>query len=608
MKFQTIQSALANCFRQEYGDRIAIEHLQSKVSYQQLSAASKALADRLITAGAAKGMHIGVLANNRSIVIAAAAAIFRAGCVFVPLDPAYPVHRLQTLAGTADLSHIILEDGLPAELKEAWNHEPVKTLAADSAIFNITVTGTCEFNHDIYHDHDPIYLYFTSGTTGQPKPIVGRNIGLMHFIDWEINAFCFEPGVRVSQLTSPCHDPYLRDVFTTLAAGGTICIPDDRNTILSPFEFKYWVNRSAVNIIHCTPTMFRNLCNGGLSPSDFPELRWVLLAGERLLAKDLRAWYQTFGDRINLVNLYGPTETTLAKLSYRISPVDLDKTFIPIGKPIKDTFVHILDAQMQECHADEPGELYINTPFRSLGYYKNESLNQEAFVPDPYNREEGNVLYRTGDFVRVLPDKNIVFIGRKDRQVKVRGKRLELAEIENELLTNPEITSCMVYLLNGENHDENGSIVAYYTSAKNFSKNELSSYLNKTLPDYMLPQYYVKVHSFPMNVNGKIDVASLPDPQKTPHNKADAIKTETLTDIESSTCGNEIEEKLLRIWKEILNKDDIGLQDVFMRAGGDSLGIMQLINSVNTEFEFELTLWQIFDDLTIEKLATYIKG
>lgn len=604
MKFQTIQSALSHCFGEEHGKRIAIEHLEQKISCGQLAAASRSLADRLRAEGAAKNTHIGVLANNRSLVIAAAVAIFRAGGVFVPFDPAYPPQRLKTLAHTADISHIILEDSLSAA---AWADEPTKIVPIGNDIFSTTTANASQPGIESYHINDPIYLYFTSGTTGQPKPIIGRNIGLMHFIDWEINAFGFEPGVRVSQLTSPCHDPYLRDVFTTLAAGGTICIPDDKNTLLSPFEFRQWINRSAVNIIHCTPTMFRNLCNGGLSATDFPQLRWVLLAGERLLAKDLKLWYETFGDRINLVNLYGPTETTLAKLSYRISPTDLEKTFIPIGKPIKDTAVHILDEQLQECNADEAGELYIHTPFRSLGYYKNESLNREAFVPDPYNREEGNVLYRTGDFVRLLPDENIVFIERRDRQVKLRGKRLELAEIENELLTNPEINSCMVHFFTNENHEEQGSLVAYYTGAKNFSKDELSSYLNERLPDYMLPQYYVQVQSFPMNVNGKVDVAGLPDPLNNIPNKTDASETGTITENQSNAAG-EIEEKLLHIWKEILNKDEVGLQDIFMRIGGDSLGIMQLINRVHTEFEFELTLWQIFDDLTIEKLATYIKG
>jgi amino acid adenylation domain-containing protein len=600
MRFNTIQSALAHCFHQR-NNKIAIEHKGQQFTYAQLAKASDVLMGKLIAADIRKGMHIGVLANDRKIVIAATIAIFKLGCVYVPLDAAHPVHRLNVMRKTADVSYMVVEDALPAELREVWHAEGVTALPVNSdLLFNAASHANYPFYEKEYHENDPLYIFFSSGTTGTPKPILGRNGSIMHFLDWEINTFELWDGIRISQLGSPCHDPYLRDAFATLTVGGTICIPDSRNTILSPFELKNWVNQARVNLIHITPTMFRNLCSGGLAESDFPDLKYVLLAGERLLSKDLRKWYEVFGERMQLANLYGPQETTSIKLFYRISPRDLHNVIIPIGKPISDTSVHILDAEMQPCREGELGELYIDTPYKSLGYYNNDALNQKAFVPDPFSPNGKNIIYKTGDFVKMLPDQNIVFVERKDRQVKVRGNTVELGEIEEELLRFPNVVSSMVQLFkDGDTEVEH--LVAYYTSAADIAKEALHAYLKKRLPDFMVPQHYVRLDSFPIVVSGKIDVSRLPNP-------LEQLSHQTHTPGPAAgTPGDEVEERLRQVWKEILNKDEIGMQDVFMNVGGDSLAIMLLINRVNAEFEFELSLWQVFDDLTIEKLAGYIK-
>lgn len=602
MIFNTIQSALSNCFKNEYNDRIALEHLNQKFTYKQLANASNILMNKLLEIGTRKGMHIAVLANDRSIVIVAAIAIYRLGGVFVPLDPLYPINRLEEMGRTSDLSCIIIEDTLPSELQELWRSEIVEELQINRNIF--FELDTCigsDFDLELYKENDPIYLYFTSGTTGQPNPVIGRNISLMHFIDWEINAFGFDKDIRISQLTSPCHDPYLRDVFTTLTIGGTICIPDNRYTILSPFEFKNWVNKEKVNVIHCTPTMFRNLCNSGLDKTDFKELKWVLIAGEQLLAKDIRGWYNTFGERIQLINLYGPTETTLAKLYYHMSSADTEKVYIPIGKPINDTTTHIFNQCMKECKEGEIGELYINTPYRTLGYYKNDEMNEKAFIKDPYSQDGEVVLYKTGDFVKLLPDKNIEFVERRDKQIKIRGIRIELGEIENELSNYSGVKACTIQMIKRDALNDEEYLVAYYVSDVNITKDELASFLRERLPDFMVPQQYIKVDSFPTNVNGKIDYDSL-------QNLSEAQKNESNSGVNDAvSSSNELEDRLILIWKEILGKDEIGVNDVFMEIGGDSLSIMLLIPRIQTEFDLELSLWQVFDNLTIEKLATQIK-
>lgn len=657
MMYQTIQSALAHCFRERNKNEIAIEHKDQRITYQELEIAAQFLVKKLKTLGARKGTQIGVLAEDRSAVIAAAIAVFNLGAVFVPLDPSFPVNRLLSLSLTADLNYILMGDDVSLEIQEAWSGESVRVVEvnmddlygeraqAQTYLIHSKVlhgeshkvgsNGQAEplidrlktyWDRALYHPDDPIYFYFTTGTTGKPKPVVGRNIGLMHFIDWENRTVGFDADTRVSQLTSPCHDPYLRDIFTTLTAGGTICIPDSRHTILSPFEYKTWINQAGVNVMHCTPTMFRNLCNGGLTPEDFPDLKWVLIAGEQLLAKDLKKWYVTFGERIQLVNLYGPTETTLAKLFHLVTLEDMKNGWIPIGKPMNDTTVQVLSPSMEPSPQGEIGELYIKTAYRSLGYYKNDTLNQEVFIADPADPDGGEVIYKTGDYVRMLPDQSILFVGRKDRKVKVRGKQLDLGEVEKELESFPGVNGCIVKMHTSEDHIGSEYLVAYYISEEAISNDELTAYLKDNLPDYMVPRHFIGIESIPMNVNGKIDLSALPDPghkedgspddgaislngeDSSPDDGIPSLNGEVGSPIPDGTSiyNNEIEDKLLEIWKEILDKEEVGTEEVFMEIGGDSLGIMQLITRVSSDFDFELTLWQVFDDLTIQKLAELI--
>jgi amino acid adenylation domain-containing protein len=598
MKFNTIQDLLADCFQRSNLDRIAIEQGDRQISYAQLGNAANTLVALLSAQNVSKGTHIAVIMEDRLLTMVAVIAICNAGCVFMPIDPKNNIAKINNILDLVMPALIMTDAASFHSLQDKGLSKNSPVLTVDDTLFK-SQDNPANFQYQSIPalPDDPLYIYFTSGTTAAPKAIIGRNIGLVHFICWEAETFSLHEHTKISQLTPPWHDPYLRDLFTTLLIHGTICIPPDNSLQLSPFELKKWLNDTAVTLVHCTPTLFRNLCNARLNASDFIHLKRVLLAGEQLHGKDIANWRTIFGERIELINLYGPTETTLAKLFHPITAVDAEKAMIPIGRPINDTTIYIVNAETAHlCDPGEIGELYISTRYTSLGYYNDAALNDIAFVYTQFGDSPNLLYYKTGDYVKRLPDDNIVFVERKDKMVKLRGKQVQLGEIENSILYFQGITACLVLPLYAETVDQE-ILVAYYMSGQNISSESLTEHLMETLPSYMLPAHFIRMETFPMNGNGKVDIAAFPLPQ---YQFVEDISVQENTD-------TMLLEKLTLVWREILNKENISTQDIFMQSGGDSLGIMLLIAKISEEFDMELTLWQIFDDLTIEKLAGYIK-
>ncbi len=437
---------------------------------------------------------------------------------------------------------------------------------------------------------EPINIYFTSGTTGKPKAILGKNEGMTHFIAWEIKRFGIGAGSRVSQLTSQCHDPYLRDIFVPLCAGATLCIPPDRETILDGGRLKQWLETSRVNLVHCTPSLFKNILDGPLEPRDFPDLQQVLLAGEKITPPSLEPWFDAVGDRVQLVNVYGPTETTLAKVFYPIQPADVRRDNMPIGKPIPGGKVIILDKDRKPCDPGVVGEIYIRTPYRSLGYLDDDNLNAEKFIPNPFSQNPRDIIYKTGDLGKLNRDGDIEFTGRKDRQIKIRGFRVELEEIEKRALRFPGVQDAVI--LHVVTATGNQVLCAYYTG--DISEPELKKHLAAELPDYMVPHFLIKMESFPLTSNGKINTRALPRP--------DEVDRGAYT-----PPANPLEEQMAATWGAVLGLDKIGVTEGFLDMGGNSLNAMNLIAGVYKEFGVNLQLSAIFRNLTVRELAATVR-
>lgn len=595
MSVRGLASVLAGRFEGKSRTAVAVEHRDQSISYERLGTATAALADELTRLGIPRGAHVGILADDTALIVPAMIGILANECVAVPLDPAHPPNHLRELVTAAAVDCLVVEN---AFLTDDVRSLVGTVLPVDARIHAAPAGRTSASMLLTRSTEQAFYVYFTSGTSGTPKPVLGRADSLLHFVDWEVTMLGLGNAVRVAQLTSPSHDPFLRDVFTPLVAGGTICLPDRREIVLSPSELGRWLDDAHIEVLHCTPTVFRNLLSGGLADRKLRSLRYVLLAGEQLRGAHLSAWYEVFEDRVALFNLYGPTETTLATLCYPIAPDDVRRSAIPIGRPIPGADVDVIGAAGRECPVGEIGELHIRTRFGTLGYYGRPDLTGCVFEPDPSECADGPVTYRTGDLVTRLADGNLEFVGRRDRQQKVRGKSVDLGRVEDEIIARTDIGSCVASAADEEGVADR--LVLYYIADHDLDEQRLKRLLARDLPRSMVPDVWIRVDLLPTNTNGKLHdsglLALLADGDQTPDPGPRVGPT------------NDLESGLLDLWRELLRNDAIGVDDAFIDVGGDSLTIMLLIARLDEEYGYELSLWDIFDSLTVRKLASKIDG
>jgi amino acid adenylation domain-containing protein len=441
---------------------------------------------------------------------------------------------------------------------------------------------------------DACSIYFTSGSTGKPKAILGRLKGIDHFARWEAKALGIGEGTRVSQLASPCFDGFLKDVFVPLCAGGVVCAPESRKVVLEPGRLIDWVDVEGVEVLHCVPSVLRSLLNEGLEGKYFSSLRWVVLAGEALLPADVKRWVEVFGERIGLVNLYGPTETTVTKLCYFVEAADAERPSVPIGKPIPGAAAMVMDRKGQPCAIGDAGEIHIRTPYRSLGYYNAPELTHEAFVPNPFSKDPNDLVYRTGDYGRLLEDGNLEFLGRRDQQVKVRGVRVELGEIENLLRRHAEVKD--VAVIDREDGSGNKYLCAYVVLGKGTGAGRLREYLAAQLPEFMVPSGFVEMKELPRTLNGKIDRKGLP--------ALEEARREKKTEVGPRTP---VEEIVAGIWSEVLRVGQVGVEENFFELGGHSLLATQIISRIRESLHVELPLRALFEAPRLSDLARRIE-
>jgi amino acid adenylation domain-containing protein len=598
----TLQDMLKNQF-DKFPYRLALQYGEKALTYSLLNEETDIVARGIISRGIARGTFIGLLIDDRMKLITAAIAILKAGCVFLPFDSDYPLGRLRLMGGDVDLGTVIVEQAIldTPEILEIIKTGDVDLMVIES-FFADRASGVDEkdtLSNTRYSPQDNIYIYFTSGTTGRPKPMVGKNRGLLHFIRWEIDTFNVDQTFHFSQLTTPVFDAFLRDVFVPLCSGGTICIPAKKGTVQDADQLIGWVEKSALDAMHCVPGVFRLFNSRGLTQDHFKTLKFILFSGEKTNPSDLVKWFDTFNSRVQLCNLWGTSETTLAKTCYFIRPHDINRGRMPVGNPIKGARAVILDNEMNLCDKLIPGEIYIKTPYRTHGYYNDPQLNREKFIQNPFNDDPEDLLHRTGDLGRFLADGTIDVLGRTDRQVKVRGVRVELGEIESLLQKHPDVIEAVV--IQKSVSRDNSILCAYVTENLGIEVkleelvSDIEQYAAGYLPEYMIPSQVIPITEIPRLPSGKIDYDSLPDPL--------ALKV-----LQYIPPRDHIEEKLARLWSEILTIDKIGVTIRFFDLGGNSLNLMALISRIHKEFDVRISLGEIFNNPTIETQAAIIRG
>lgn len=588
MKHEPVQHVF-DTVAQSLPEQVAISCGETRITYRELKRRTDELAHRLLSEGAKRDSIVALLLDDRVDAITSIVAVLKAGAVFVPFDPLLPDLRLETMVRHVTPDLFISEANLMQRLKD-FAHGKVLSLERYRHSDDVPALKTAEPSAP----DDFCYIYFTSGSTGCPKAIAGRLKGIDHFIRWQIETLGIGKDDRVSQLLPLSFDGSLRDIFVPLCAGGTLCVPEHNEIVSDVPELVSWLDRESITLIHCVPTLFRAILNEGLHADQFRALRYVLLAGEALLPSDVGKWREVFGDRVKLINLYGTSETTMAKFIYEVQPGDENRRSVPVGKPMPGARALIVDEDGRACPPGTIGEIYIRTPYRSHGYYKQPELTAELFIPNPFSNDPNDIVYKSGDLGRMSEDGNIELLGRRDQQVKIRGVRVELEEINSMVRGFAGVKDVVVI----DRKDTSGGnfLCAYIVAGSELKLPALREYLHERLPGSMVPSAFVIMEKLPRTISGKVDRRALPD-LKDRTGRGEFVPPRTAT-----------EQIVADIWANTLGLPKVSLHDNFFELGGHSLLATQVMVRVRKTMGVELLLPVLFENPTVAQFATHVES
>ena len=568
-------------------DAIAVILQQDHLTYRDLNRRANQLAHYLQKLGVGPETLVGICVDRSLEMIVGLLGVLKAGGAYVPLDPIYPWERLAFILKDTQMPVLLTQDRLAAKLIR--NPKP-KTQKHHLIRLDANWTDIARES-----DKNPIggvtpdnlaYVIYTSGSTGRPKGTLLRHRGLCNLAHASIPIFKVGTDSRLLQFASFSFDASVADIFIALLAGATLCLAR-QETLLPGTDLPQLLRDQGITTVTFPPSVFKVL------PSEKQRSLWTIVSAGESCSPDIVAHWAP-GRRF--LNGYGPTETSVAA-SYYLAPDGAEKmATVPIGRPIANTQIYLLDAQLQPAPVGVPGELHIGGVSLARGYLNRPDLTAEKFIPHPFSDEPGARLYKTGDLARFLPDGNIEFLGRIDHQVKVRGFRIELGEIETVLEGHPALSQAVV--LAREDNPGDKRLVAYIVPQQGESPatGELRNFTQQKLPAYMVPSTFVTLDALPLTPNAKIDRRALPPPEGT---RPDSEKTVPPRDA--------LELQLARIWEEILDIRPISVKDNFFDLGGHSLLAVRLIAQIQQQLGQDLSLVTLFQEPTVEHLASILR-
>lgn len=591
-----------------FPDHIAIDGFDTRLSYRELDREVRRLGN--VVARAARGEFVVTLLEQDGKLAWSALGIMGAGKIFVPIDPQLPESRVATLLGQLDIGLIVTASKWLNLLRGALasSAAPPTVLLLDSPpdganaaphfqVMSLAAPSQSEESAALEPGANPhCYLYFTSGSTGKPKAVLGRTASLLHFIRWESRALSVTDSDRVSLLTAQMFDPFLRDLLLPLLNGATLCVPQSRGLVYSPAALLAWLSDQRVTILHIIPSMFQVLLEQRGAARCLQHLRYAALAGEMLKGALVDRFYSLEIGAARLLNFYGPTETTLAKLWYAVSAADRNRAVVPVGKPIDDTQAHVVDEQGRLVADGEVGEIYIATPFMSAGYLNAATETAARFIVGESGALRGQRLYRTGDLGRRLRGGDIELLGRMDLQVKIDGQRVELGEIEDLIERHPAVERAMLHFV--ERGGERKMLIASVKprAGAPIEAAALREYLARHLPIGFIPAHYRCVEHFPLLPNGKLDRIAL---------QADFCLRENM-DAACVEPRSEQERCFAAIWQEVLRVDQVGVRDSFFLLGGTSLQAIRMLARIEELAGSTVAYSAFFRQPTIAGIAEYL--
>jgi amino acid adenylation domain-containing protein/thioester reductase-like protein len=565
-------------------DAVAVVFGEERLTYGELNQRANQLAYYLRAQGVEPETLVGICVERSTEMIVGLLGIMKAGAAYVPMDPAYPKDRIAYTLEDSKVSVLLTQERLAGGLSE--QQAKVVCLDADWGVIeqHARLIGDEHSTSGVKADH-LAYVIYTSGSTGRPKGVAIEHRSAVTLICWAHELYTPEDVSGVLASTSICFDLSVFEIFVPLGIGGKVIVAENA------LQLPTLSVRGEVTLVNTVPSAATELVRMGGIPS---SVRTVNLAGEPLpnaLAQQLYG----LGTVQGVYNLYGPSEDTTYS-TYAL--VEKGAQSAPtIGRPIANTQIYVLDAQLQLVPIGVPGELYIGGDGLARGYLNRPELTAERFIPHPFSDEPGARLYKTGDLVRYLPDGNIEYLGRIDHQVKIRGFRIELGEIEAVLGQHPAVETAVVISREDESGNKRlvGYVVAHQEQAGNIS--ELRSHLKAKLPEYMVPSAWMMLERMPLTPNGKVDRKALPAPGK---------DRSQLTS-EYVAPRTNMEKLLHDQWVEILKIDRIGLHDNFFEIGGQSILATQLIFKLREELQLEIPLRVLFDTPTIAGMALTVE-
>jgi len=567
-------------------EAVAVIFEEQQLTYRELDVRANQLAHYLIKLGVGPDTLVGICIERSLDMVVGLLGVLKAGGAYLPLDPAYPKQRLEFMLEDAAAPLLLTQQ----RLVEAFSTHDARVVCLDKDWEEIAQQSGESAKSEAMPGN-LAYVIYTSGSTGQPKGAMNTHRGISNRLRWMQDAYHLTDADRVLQKTPFSFDVSVWEFFWPLITGAclVVALPGGHQ---DPEYLLKVISEKKITTLHFVPSMLHSFLEAhGIENCD--SLKLVICSGEAL-AFELRE--KVFARLcVRLHNLYGPTEASVDVTSWNCECVE-DRRIVPIGRPIANTQIYLLDAYLQPVPIGVPGELYIGGTGLARGYLNRPELTSEKFIPDPFTLEVGARIYKTGDLARYLPSGDIEFLGRIDHQVKLRGFRIELAEIEAVLGQHPAVREAVV--VSKEDEPGNKLLVAYIIPNQDAppTVSELRSFMKARLPEYMVPFAFVVLQALPLTPNGKVDRRALPQPDR----------GSLQLDRAFVPPRNTVEEVLAGIWTEVLKLDRVGIHDNFFDLGGHSLLVIRVVSRVRDAFQVDLPLRAVFENPTVAGLTVTI--
>jgi microcystin synthetase protein McyA len=561
-------------------DVVALVFEDQELTYRQLNEKANQLAHYLQTLGIEPEVLVGICVKRSVEMVVGLLGILKAGGAYVPLDPSYPTERLSYMLSDAGVKVLLTQDNLLSILPSYAAQVVCLDTDWEEIAAHVQENVMSEMSAD-----NLAYVIYTSGSSGQPKGVLVVHRGVTRLVV-NTNYINLQEQDVVALVSNFSFDAITFEIWGALLRGASL-IGVARDMMLSPHQLADFLRSQKISTLFVTTALFNQIVN--VVPSAFNTLKQLMFGGEAVDVQAVKAVFKNQPPQ-RLLHVYGPTENTTFSTWYLVSDVLEEAKTIPIGRPIANTQVYILDPHMQPVPIGVAGELHIGGDGLARGYLNRPDLTASKFVPNLFSSDKSARLYKTGDLARYLSDGNIEFLGRVDHQVKIRGFRIEFGEIESVLCDHPSVQQAVVSLWHDSN--EYPHLIAYViigTPCESPVYEELQRYLKKKLPEYMVPVFFVEVDAFPLTANGKIDRKALPSPA-VPNPSAFAVPRTPL------------EQQLTDTWCLVLGISQISIHDNFFKLGGDSILSMQIVAKA-LQYGIRLNTRQLFEHQTVAELA-----